>query len=149
MRRGRDRAGDRLAVDVAEVLEGQPPGRELVVQLPQRDAGLDGDGAGLDVDLEHPVEPPEPQEPSVGARDVGERVPGPDDLHGLPGGRSPADGFDHLQLAGGILDRRRRAVLVPPPVAPAVRTHRGGAYRWSGPAAASATRNQAQPRRRS
>ena len=45
MRRGRDRAGDRLVGDVTEVLHRQSARVQLFIELRKRDPGLHGDGA--------------------------------------------------------------------------------------------------------
>ena len=74
VRGGRDRAGDGLHVDVAEVLEGEALGGELLAQVADHDAALDARQPRRAVDVEHAVHPVQPDHGAVGAGDVGERV---------------------------------------------------------------------------
>ena len=119
MRGGCDRARDRLPVDVAQVGERQIARLQLVVQVPQRDAALDGGGARLAVHRDDPIEPAETQHPAVGAGDAGERVSGAHDLDRLSRPLRPLHRLDDLELARGRLDGRWAALLVATPVAPA------------------------------
>ena len=55
---GRDRAGDRLAVDVAEVLHRQPEPGQLLVEVGEDGAAADLDQARAGVGVEHPAAAP-------------------------------------------------------------------------------------------
>ncbi len=110
----RNRARDRLPVDVTEVGKGEAARGQLLVELLQRDAAFDRDGARLGVECHDAVQPVQPEEAAVRARDVGERVPGADDLDGLTGAPRSAHSLGDLELALGLLDRRRRTRLVGP-----------------------------------
>ena len=116
---GRDRARDRLPVDITQVGQRQVTRLQLVVELPQRDATLDGDRARVAIHRDDPVEPAEPQHAAVGAGDAGERVSGAHDLDRLSGPLRPLHRLDDLELARGRLDGRGVALLVATPVAPA------------------------------
>ncbi len=125
---GRGGAGNGLAIDVPEVGQRQIAATQLLVQPPERDAGLDGGGHRLAVDGDEPVERADPQHPAVGAGNVRERVAGGDDLDRLagPGGRFHR--LDDLEQALRLVDRDRGAVLVsapvPPPAGPVGPDHR-------------------------
>src|SRR5215207_4133702 len=108
-----------VAVAVAQIGKREITRLQLVVELPERHATLDGDGARVTVHRDDPVEVAQSQHAPVGAGDPGERVPGADDLDGLPRPLRPLDGFDDLELAGRGLDGRGTALLVSTPVAPA------------------------------
>ena len=104
---GRDRAGDGLAVDVAEVRQREVPGGELLVEAMDAHPRLDGHGRGGLVDVDDPVEQVEGEHPPVGARDVGERVAAAHDLDPLAGPAGPPDRLHDLELAA-------RATRAPP-----------------------------------
>jgi hypothetical protein len=80
----RDRPGDRLDVDVAEVLHREPPGVELRAELADGDPRLQLHEAGRAVGLEHAVHASHADHHAVGQRDVAERVPGAHDAHRQP-----------------------------------------------------------------
>src|SRR5437763_6980409 len=123
MRRRRDRPGDALRVDVAEVLEREAVRGELPAELPDRDSRLDAHLPGAAVDVEHAAQATELQHHPVGQGDVAEGVPRPRHADTqAPAGRL-------LDRGSELLDRRRRAhgsrgaALVAGPVAPS-----GGAH---------------------
>ncbi len=60
VRGGGDRAGDRLGVDVAEVLQRQSVAGQQAVQLTDRDAGLDAHEPGGVIDVEDALEAVQP-----------------------------------------------------------------------------------------
>ena len=87
---GRDRAGDRLAVDVAEVLHRQPEPVQLLVEVGEDRPAPDPDQAGGGVGVEHAAQRLDPDQRAVGQRRLGEGVPGAGDAHLAPrrGGRA-------------------------------------------------------------
>ncbi len=115
---GRDRAGERLPIDVAEILERQAERVEAAVERREDDACLDLDQAGGPVDGQHPVEPSEIDGDAVRERDLGERMTGSHRAHGLLAPGSAANDAGELLTRPGSLDRRRDALLVAGPVAP-------------------------------
>ena len=83
---GGDGAGDRLAVDVAEVGHRQADRGELVVEAVQADAGLTRHPPASRSTCEHPVACRSSDELHAVGRGGGrERVPGADRLDPLPG----------------------------------------------------------------
>ena len=76
MRGGGDGAGDRLGVDVAEVLEREAVGDQPAIELADGDAPLRTHEAGGAVDVEYGGEPIHGEHHAVGAGDVAEGVPG-------------------------------------------------------------------------
>ena len=118
VRRGRDRPGERLAVDVALVLHREAVRRQRLGELADHDPGLDPDEAGRAVDVEHAVQPLEPEHRPVRAGDVGERVAGPGGSHAPAGSRGAADRVDAARRGSRPLDHRRRAALIAGPVSP-------------------------------
>ncbi len=114
----RDRAGDRLHVDVAEVLQREPVRRERGIQGMDRDATLDAHQPARTVEVEHAVHPLEAQRAPVGAGDVAERVAAADHADALAGNRCPLERGDDPGDAAGPLDRRGLAALVASPIAP-------------------------------
>ena len=101
VRAGRDRAGDRLRVDVAEVRQRQPAQVQLAAQPVQRDPGLDAHEPGRRVGVEHAVHAVEREQHAVGEHRPGERVPGARDPHRLPRGRGALDRRHDLGLRAG------------------------------------------------
>ena len=120
---GGDRAGQGLAVDVAEVLERQAELIELAVQGSEHDPGLDLDQPRLPVDRKYPVERVAAHHHPVGERDVAERVPRPRGAHRLAALPRAADDLDQLLAGSRALDRGRLTPLIPRPVSPP-RRHR-------------------------
>ena len=80
--RGRERPGERLAVDVTLVFERKTVLGEHRPERVQLHPGLDGDQATRPIRGDQPLHPGEVDHDPVGARDVGERVPGADRPHG-------------------------------------------------------------------
>ncbi len=118
VRGGRDRAGDALRVDVAEVLERQADRGEARVERVDRDAPLHAHQAACSIDIQQPVHAVELQQAPVGQRDVAEGVPGAGDPHALALRGGPLQRGGDLGDRGGPLDRRGGAALVAGPVAP-------------------------------
>ena len=120
VRRGRDRAGDRLVVDVALVLHreavaarGARRGRRCTIPPSTRTRPE----ARLTSSM--PVERLEAQHHAVGAGGVGERVPASGDAHAAAGGaRARARLRSARRGVATRLDRGRAAALVAGPVAP-------------------------------
>src|SRR5438132_3751855 len=75
VRRRRDRAPERLHVDVAEILEREPVLEQPATELVDSDARLRAHPRGGHVHLEHGAEALEREHHPVGARDIAERVP--------------------------------------------------------------------------
>ena len=98
VRRGRDGAGDRLAVDVAEVGHRQAAAVQLLVQAMELDAGLDGDLALDGVRLQDALVVVELHEAPVGQSDRREGVAAADDLHPLSRGRRITHDLGELLL---------------------------------------------------
>jgi hypothetical protein len=119
--RGRDRAGEALAVDVAEVLERQPELVEAAVERTQDDPALNLDQARRPIGGEDPVEPVEAHHQPIGERDVAERVPRCGGTDPPPLGGRAGDELAELRQARGSLERRRPAALIAGPVAPFAR----------------------------
>ena len=84
MRRRRQRAGERLRVDVALVLQRQPGARVLRPERMERDPRLDGHPAGRAIGVDHAPQPRGVDQQPVRAGDVGERVPAADGAHPQP-----------------------------------------------------------------
>ena len=162
VRRRRQRAGERLRVDVTLVLQRQPVARVLQPEVVQRDARLHGHQAGLGVGVDHALHPGGVDQQPVGARDVGERVPAARGANGQATGCGLRDDLGQLVLAGRSRDLRRRAVLIARPVLPGLghRLPLAGAIVGNGSRIASARlvwsvalcgarpRARARPRRR-
>jgi hypothetical protein len=113
-----DGAGEGLAVDVAEVLEGEPALVEAAVESAEDDSGLDLHEPALGVGRQNAVEAAEVDEDTVAERDVGERMAragGADREPALAGASNCAD--ESLAVAGP-LDHGRAAALITRPVAP-------------------------------
>ena len=113
-----ERAGDRLAVDVAEVGQGEAELGELVIEDAQRSACADGGLAPGCVDRRDSGESTEPQLNAVGDGHAGERVAGADrlDAQTSVGG---ADHFlRHLLLRARGRDPAQQGRLGPGPVGP-------------------------------
>ena len=104
---GRDRPGDRLAVDVAEVLHRQPEPVQLLVEVGEHRARPDPDQARGRVGVDHAAERGDVDHRAVGQRRLGEGVAGAGDAHLATGrrrrSRSPPPA------------RRGRAAARPPP----------------------------------
>jgi hypothetical protein len=80
----RRRAGDRLLVDITQVLECEAAGVKHGVQLADRDSGLDRDETRPGVDLQHPVDLRERHERPIRGDERGERVARAGHPHRLP-----------------------------------------------------------------
>ncbi len=76
---GGDRPGDRLAVDVAEVLHRQAEPVQLLVEVGEHGARADLDQAGCGVGVDRAAERGEVDHRAVGQRRLGEGVAGADD----------------------------------------------------------------------
>jgi hypothetical protein len=126
MGRGRDRPGERLLVDVAQVLHREPQVPERRAQLAQRDPGLDPHQARLGIRVEHPVERLDPDHRAVGERCIGEGMTGAGRVDPQPVLRRLPHGVSQPLEGPRPIDRRRRAPLIPCPVSPLVR-HRAQA----------------------
>ena len=119
---GRDRPGDRLPVDVAEIGHRQPEAVELPVQSGQHGAAGDLDQTAREVGLDHPGKLRDVDHQVLAQRGGGERVAGTrhSDLAARRGGRC------HLlpQLGQSVRpqDLARNAALVAGPVDPAATT---------------------------
>ena len=118
VRGGRDRARDRLLVDVAQVGQRQPALGERVAQSVQRHPGLDADQAGRAVGVQQRAHAIQAQERAVGEDGARERVSRARDAHAAPGGDGALDRADDLADRGGALDDGRLAALIAGPVAP-------------------------------
>ena len=118
VRRGRDRARHRLHVDVAEVLEREPLGREPLAQVADHDAALDLRQPRVAVDVEHAVHAVHPDHRAVGARDVREGVAGGRHARGPACLGCAGDHRPQLLDGARMLDRRGHALLVAGPVSP-------------------------------
>jgi hypothetical protein len=115
VRGGAHGAGEGLAVHVSLVLEREPARRELLAQIVQRDAGLDGHVGTVDgQDAAHLREV---HQHAVRAGDVGERVPRAD----RPEPASPPHHARELVLVARALDPLGRAALLARPVGPGLR----------------------------
>ena len=125
---GRDRAGQRLVVDVAEVLEGEPEMVELAVELAEHDPGLDFDEPARAVHSQHPIEAVEANHDVVGESDVGERMTRGRGANPLVARRGTADDLGELVAGRRSLDHSRGAALIARPVVPP-RRHRAEAIR--------------------
>ena len=118
---GRDRPGEGLTVDVAEVLHRQASLPERRAEVPQCDPRLHLDQAGVAVDVEDAVERLDPDHRSVGERGLGEGVARAGRVGREAPIRRPPHRFDKLLEGPGPLDHRRRATLIPRPVSPLAR----------------------------
>jgi hypothetical protein len=115
---GRQGAGERLAVDVAEVRHRQPVTMQQVVEVMDRDAALDRDESAVRVDRDRPVECRHVESHSVGDGDRCEGVAGPDRLHPQAVRlRGPDRGGEVVDRLGPREPPGRRG-LVAGPVAP-------------------------------
>ena len=93
---GRDRAGDRLAVDVAEVLHRQPEPAQLLVEVGEHRARPDLDQAGGAVGVDHAAERVDVDHRALGQRRLGEGVAGAGDADLAPGRGRGADRLGQL-----------------------------------------------------
>ena len=109
---GRERTRERLLVDVALVLHREPAQPQLLAQLAQGDAGLDGHV--LAVDVEDAPHPRHVDHHAVRAGDVREGMARAGDLHPL----GAAYGARELLFGGRPLDSLRSAALLPSPIGP-------------------------------
>ena len=116
---GRDRAGERLPIDVAEALQRQPALVEPPVQLPEPDPRLDLDQAARAVELEDPVEQVDLHHRAVGERGAGERVARARDLDPALGLVRLDQGQDQAFAGPRPGDPQRPAALLARPVPPA------------------------------
>ena len=117
---GRDRAGDRLLVDVAEVGEREPEVEQRAVEPAQRDPGLDGDPAGAAWSTAStPVEVVEAQLHVERHPDAGERVAGADRAHPAAVGGGVGQHCGELVAVARRDDLDAVGALVARPVAPA------------------------------
>ena len=115
-------AGEGLRVDVAEVLDGEATGPQVLRQGVELRAGLHGDSAGARLvgggaHLQHPAVVGQRHQHAVGDGDVAEGVRGADGLHVPAVGGGPGHDVAQLHLGGGCrhLDERP---LVARPVPP-------------------------------
>ena len=115
---GRDRAGDRLAVDVAEVLHRQPEPGQFLVEVGEHGPGADLDQARGGVGVEHALQGLDPDHRAAGHRRFGERVAGAGDADLAPGLGSGDHRTGKLIAVGRANDLDRPAALVPRPVDP-------------------------------
>ena len=118
VRGGGDRAGDRLGVHVAKVLQGEPVLGQAQVQLADRDARLDAHEPSGAIDVEHAREPIQVQLDAVGEGDVAERVPRAGDTHAAVLDTGADDGGRQLLDRAGNRDGCGQAPLIARPVAP-------------------------------
>jgi hypothetical protein len=81
VRRGGDRPGDALRVDVAEVLHRQPVLAQTTAELADRDARLHAHEAARAIHLEHAAHVLERDEHAIGEDDVAEGVSRAGDAH--------------------------------------------------------------------
>ena len=116
---GRDRAGERLAVDVAEVLERHPVLVQAPVQVAEHDPRLDLDGPRHRVDVEQAVEQLDPEHGPVGQGRGRERVPRARDLDPAAGRDRVDDRPDQALTGVRAGDLGGAASLLARPVAPA------------------------------
>src|SRR5699024_6505027 len=93
VRAGRDRTRDRLAVDVAHVLQRQSVRVQDLVEPPQGHAGLDGDQIRPGVDAHHAVHGAHVDHDAFGGGDAAEGVTG-------------SHRFDAQPVIGGVAYRR-------------------------------------------
>ena len=121
---GRDRAGDGLAVDVAEVLHRQAEAIELLVDFGEGRAGADPDQARGGVGVDDSTEGADVDQRPVGHRRLGEGVARADDAD-LPARlRRRGERRRQLVAIAGRQPLNRPARLVAGPVAPLGRRHR-------------------------
>jgi hypothetical protein len=118
---GRDRAGDRLAIDVAEVLHRQPEPGQLLVEVGEDGAGADLDQARAGVGIPHPAQRLDPDQGAVAHRRLGEGVAGAGDADLAAGGGGRRDRRGELIAVGRADDLAWAAALVAGPVDPAPR----------------------------
>ena len=78
---GRDRARDRLGVDVAEVLHRQPARVQFARERVQADPALDADAPGRGIGVEHAGQGVQRDQRALGHRAAVERVPGAAHAH--------------------------------------------------------------------
>ena len=128
MGRGRDRAGDRLVGNVAEVRQRVAELPELGAQLLEPDASLHRHRVTLRVGVigvvirrarDEPVVIREVDQVAVRQRDRGERMAGADRLHALAALHGASDDGDQLLLGTWPVDPQRGGGLVAGPVGPA------------------------------
>ena len=115
---GRDRAGDRLAIDVAEVLHRQTEPVQLLVELGKHRAAPDLDQAGSAVGVDHAAERAGVDHRAVGHRRLGERVAAAGDADLAPGRNRRTDRLGQLLAPARAHQLGRRAGLVPGPITP-------------------------------
>ncbi len=115
---GGDRAGDRLAVDVAKVLHRQAEPVQLLVEIGEHGARPDFDQARGGVGVDHAVQRGEVDHRPVGQRRLGEGMAGPSHADRSPSARGGHDGGHQLVAVARPDDLRRAASLIPRPVAP-------------------------------
>jgi len=122
VRRGGDRAGDRLLVDVAQVGHRQAVLGQRLAEGVHPNAGLDADQAAARIGVEQRAHAIEAQQGAVGERGGRERVARPRDAHAASGRDGAFDGAHDLSDPGGPFDRGGLAALITGPVAPHART---------------------------
>jgi hypothetical protein len=105
---GRDRSGDRLHVDVAQVGQGQAERGEQPVQLGQAGTGADRDQPGLPVDGDQPGEPVQVQSGTPGGGGGREGVPRAGRLDRPPVRAGLFDQLNHVVRGDG---RDHRSVI--------------------------------------
>jgi hypothetical protein len=131
VRRGGDRAGERLDVDVPEVRQRHAAGEQLLAEPAQGDAGLHARQAGRGVALEHPVQPPEREQRPVGQRAAGEGVTRAGHADLTPGHGGARDRLGELGARPRRRDLGRRAMMRARPVRPrSRRVHRSLRLVW-------------------
>ena len=115
---GGDRPGERLDVDVTEVLHREPHLVEPAVELAEADPRLDLDEARGAVGVDDAGEAVEDEHDPVGERRLVERVPGARDLHRAAAIPRPPHGGGDLLARRRMLDRGGPARLIASPVPP-------------------------------
>jgi hypothetical protein len=122
VRRRRDRPGDRLLVDVAQVGHGQPVLGQRVAEGVQADARLDAHEPAARVGVEQRAHAIQAQQRAVGEDGRRERVARPRDADAAARRDRALDGAHDLAHRSRPFDRRRLAALITGPVAPHART---------------------------
>ncbi len=115
---GRDRAGDRLPVDVAEVLHRQPEAVEGIVEIGEDRSAAESHGPGRGVRIDHPAERGDVDHRALGQRRLGERVAGSGDADRPSFRRGGGDRGGELVAIPRATQPRGATDLVPGPVAP-------------------------------
>jgi len=118
VRTGRDRAGDRLPVDVAEVLHGQAVGREESGDAVQPGAREKTRPPALAVDRHEARQFRELEKRARGDRDAGEAVTGADGLDGPAARGGGVHGAPHRFDRARVFDGLRADALGARPVLP-------------------------------